>query len=274
MTNVALVPEPRPVAPGHQQARGPAGDRARASTAARSRKIGEGGQQPAGQPDRHRRRRRSTSTTTRPRWPPPATTSRTRTRPSSCWPSAGYSPSHPLKLTVITITGYTDWDASLAVIKQQLAPIGIDLTVQDLAPADLRRPAVQRRLRPRLLRRARRPDAVLRAAADAATRRTRAPLGKQRQQQLRALQQPRRRRAVRPVPGGRRRPGSRDHQADRRRRCSRTSRSSRRPSRVDWFQYNTKDIGGWPTEDDPYAQPAAFNVPDVEQVLLHLYAAK
>ena len=47
--------------------------------------------------------------------------------------SAGYSTSNPLKLSVITVTGYTDWDASLAVIKQQLAPIGIDLTVQDLA---------------------------------------------------------------------------------------------------------------------------------------------
>jgi len=41
---------------------------------------------------------------------------------------------------------------------------------------------------------------------------------------------------------------------------------------VDWFQYNTKDIAGWPTEQDQYAQPAAFNVPDVEQVLLHLYS--
>ncbi len=37
-----------------------------------------------------------------------------------------------MKLTVITVSGYTDWDASLAVIKQQLKPIGINLTVQDL----------------------------------------------------------------------------------------------------------------------------------------------
>ena len=34
----------------------------------------------------------------------------------------GYSPANPLKLTIITITGYTDWDASLAVVKQQLSP--------------------------------------------------------------------------------------------------------------------------------------------------------
>ncbi len=41
---------------------------------------------------------------------------------------------------------------------------------------------------------------------------------------------------------------------------------------VDWFQYNTSDLGGWPTEQDPYAQPSAFTVPDVGQVLTHLYS--
>ncbi len=41
---------------------------------------------------------------------------------------------------------------------------------------------------------------------------------------------------------------------------------------VDWYQYNTKDIAGWPTKDDIYAQPAPYNIPDVEQVLLQLYS--
>jgi peptide/nickel transport system substrate-binding protein len=41
---------------------------------------------------------------------------------------------------------------------------------------------------------------------------------------------------------------------------------------VDWFQYNTADIAGWPTPDDPYAQPAAFIVPDAGQLLLHVYS--
>ena len=40
---------------------------------------------------------------------------------------------------------------------------------------------------------------------------------------------------------------------------------------ADWFQYNTKNFGGWPTSDNPYAQPSAYNYPDNEQVLLHLY---
>ena len=39
---------------------------------------------------------------------------------------------------------------------------------------------------------------------------------------------------------------------------------------VDWYQYNTKSFTGWPTEQDPYALPAPWQLPDVEQVLLHL----
>ena len=45
---------------------------------------------------------------------------------------------------------------------------------------------------------------------------------------------------------------------------------------VDWFQYVTGPGGysGWPTPSNPYAQPAAYNVPDWEQVMLHLTPVK
>jgi peptide/nickel transport system substrate-binding protein len=39
---------------------------------------------------------------------------------------------------------------------------------------------------------------------------------------------------------------------------------------VDWYQYNTAHITGWPTPGNPYAQPSAYQYPDMEQVLLHL----
>jgi peptide/nickel transport system substrate-binding protein len=39
---------------------------------------------------------------------------------------------------------------------------------------------------------------------------------------------------------------------------------------VDWYQYNTKDITGWVTQNDPYAKPAAYEVPDWGVMLLHL----
>jgi peptide/nickel transport system substrate-binding protein len=43
---------------------------------------------------------------------------------------------------------------------------------------------------------------------------------------------------------------------------------------VDWFQYDTGSFTGWPTPSNPYAQPAAYNYPDWEQVMLHLTPVK
>ena len=38
----------------------------------------------------------------------------------------------------------------------------------------------------------------------------------------------------------------------------------------DWYQYDTSTFTGWPTQSNPYALPAAFQYPDMGQVLLHL----
>jgi peptide/nickel transport system substrate-binding protein len=40
---------------------------------------------------------------------------------------------------------------------------------------------------------------------------------------------------------------------------------------VDWYQYDTQNIGGWVTQSDPYAQPGQYLTPDWGVVLLHLY---
>lgn len=41
---------------------------------------------------------------------------------------------------------------------------------------------------------------------------------------------------------------------------------------VDWDEYSTKEFVGWPTPQDPYAQPfAGYTIPDWEMVVLHLH---
>jgi peptide/nickel transport system substrate-binding protein len=40
---------------------------------------------------------------------------------------------------------------------------------------------------------------------------------------------------------------------------------------VDWYQYDTTHIGGWPTEANPFAQPSPYVAPDNDVVLTHLY---
>jgi peptide/nickel transport system substrate-binding protein len=39
---------------------------------------------------------------------------------------------------------------------------------------------------------------------------------------------------------------------------------------VDWYQYNTRNLAGWVTPANPYAQPAAYVTPDWGVLLLHL----
>ncbi|MGN6429133.1 MAG: ABC transporter substrate-binding protein [Gaiellaceae bacterium] len=39
---------------------------------------------------------------------------------------------------------------------------------------------------------------------------------------------------------------------------------------VDWYQYNTKDLTGWVTQQNPYAQPSAYTYPDWAVVAMHL----
>jgi peptide/nickel transport system substrate-binding protein len=36
---------------------------------------------------------------------------------------------------------------------------------------------------------------------------------------------------------------------------------------VNWFQYDTSKIVGWPTPSNPYASPAPYNTPDWEVIL-------
>jgi peptide/nickel transport system substrate-binding protein len=43
---------------------------------------------------------------------------------------------------------------------------------------------------------------------------------------------------------------------------------------VDWFQYNTKAFSGFPTPSNQYAQPGLYNIPDWGVVLLHLKPIK
>ncbi len=43
---------------------------------------------------------------------------------------------------------------------------------------------------------------------------------------------------------------------------------------VDWYQYDTGTFTGWATPGDPFAQPAAYQTPDLGQMLLHIAPKK
>jgi peptide/nickel transport system substrate-binding protein len=184
--------------------------------------------------------------------------------------SAGYSTSKPLKLSIITITGYTDWDASLAVIKQELKPIGIDLTVNDEAQQTYDAALYNGNFDLAYYGEAGGPSPYyeMRQILDSANT---APVGKQANSNYERYKNP----AVDAL-------FAQYPTADDAGQVAIIKQIEAAMIKdvpiipttesVDWFQYNTSDLQGWPTPANPYTQPAAFNVPDAEQLLLHLYS--
>jgi peptide/nickel transport system substrate-binding protein len=182
----------------------------------------------------------------------------------------GYSEANPLKLTIITITGYTDWDASLAVVKQQLKPVGIDLTVADLAQQTFDSRLFNGDFDLAYYGQAGGPTPYYELRQMLYSKNS-APIGK-------------------PASSNYERYSNKEVDAlfDRYATADEAGQVDivkqvgaamlrdvpiiPTTESVNWFQYNTADIAGWPTESDPYAQPAAYSVPDVEQLLLHVYS--
>ena len=184
--------------------------------------------------------------------------------------SAGYSTSKPLKLSIITVTGYTDWDASLAVIKQELKPIGINLTVDDLAMQTYDDQLFNGNFDLAYYGEAGGPSPFYELRQILSSANT-APIGKQANSNYERYKNPAVDALFQQYPT-----------ADDAGQVAIIKQIEAAMLKdipiipttesVDWFQYNTSDLEGWPTKDNPYAQPAAFNVPDAEQVLLHLYS--
>jgi peptide/nickel transport system substrate-binding protein len=175
---------------------------------------------------------------------------------------------HKLAFTIKTISGFSDWDASLQIITQQLKKVGIKATVQDentgpyttdlqsgkyeLAyagsggPAATPGPSPYYELRGLLFSgnigstnyeryKSDSTDSLFNQYSAAST-------SKQKQlinqiQKVMVDQVP-----FIPVTEG-----------------------------VDWFQYDTAKHGGWPTPSNQYAQPSPYSFPDNAVVLTHLY---
>jgi peptide/nickel transport system substrate-binding protein len=182
----------------------------------------------------------------------------------------GYTPENPLKLTVISITGYTDWDASLAVVKQQLKPVGIELTVSDLAQQTFDDRLYNGNFDLAYYGQAGGPTPYYELRQMLHSKNS-APIGKPASFNYERYLNPAVDKLLDQYPTA--------DEAGQVAIIKQVGAAMLKDipfipttESVNWFQYNTADFAGWPTESDPYAQPAVFNVPDVEQVLLHIYS--
>jgi peptide/nickel transport system substrate-binding protein len=183
---------------------------------------------------------------------------------------AGYGPDHPLDLSVITITGYTDWDASLAVVKQQLAAVGINLTVQDLAQQTYNDKLYNGDFDLAYYAPPGGPTPYYEMRLNLYSKNS-APLGQPAGSNYSRYHNPDVDALLDSYPVS--------DDATQVQIVKQIGEAMMRDvpvipvtEMVDWFQYNTKDIDGWPTQHNPYAQPAAFNVPDVGIVLTSIWS--
>src|SRR3989440_510884 len=175
-----------------------------------------------------------------------------------------------LAFTIKTISGYSDWDSSLQIITQQLKKVGIEVTVQDenstpytsdiqgghfqLAYAGSGGPAASPGPGPYYELRgwlfsgnigSTNYSRFKSASADALFNQY---AGASQPQQVQIMHQIQKM-MVDDIP------------------FIPTTEG------VDWYQYDTTNIGGWPTQSNPYAQPSPYSFPDNGQVLAHLYPA-
>jgi peptide/nickel transport system substrate-binding protein len=182
--------------------------------------------------------------------------------------SAGYSPSHPLKLSVITISGYTDWDASLAEIKQQLAPLGVELSIDDLAGGTFDDRLFKGDFDLAYYSQVGGPGPyyefrqILHSANSA-------PLGKDAASNFERYENPTVDKALNDY--------AQADEATQHQLLDVVQEAMLRDvpvipttESVNWYEYNTGSFTGWPTKEDPYTLPAPWQIPDNEQVVLHL----
>jgi peptide/nickel transport system substrate-binding protein len=176
-----------------------------------------------------------------------------------------------LSFTIKTIAGYSDWDASLQVITQQLKAVGIQVTVQDenSGPytADLQSghfqlayagsggvaatpgPSPYYELRGLLFSGNIGSTNFSRfksASTDALFNRYSSASPSQQKQIINQIQKV----MVAQIP------------------------LIPMTEGVDWYQYDTTNFTGWPTSTNPYAQPSPYSYPDNAVVLTHLQPLK
>jgi peptide/nickel transport system substrate-binding protein len=192
------------------------------------------------------------------------------TKATSMLAQAGYSPASPLKISVITISGYTDWDASLQEIKQQLAPIGINLDIQDLAQTTFEDKLFKGDFDLAYYSPTGGPSPYyeFRQLLHSANS---APLGKNAASNYGRYSDPKTDALLNEFASA---SDARQHDIVKELQRVMLDVVPVVPTTesVDWYQYNTGKLTGWPTEQDPYARPSAYEIPDFGQVMARLQA--
>lgn len=179
---------------------------------------------------------------------------------------------HKLSFTMISIAGYTDWTASIQVVKQNLQQIGVEIKEQDqnsndyfnnlfTGNYDLAYGSLATSPGPS-------PYYELRNTLDSATT---ADIGQTAAGDYERYKNPQIDSLFDQF--GATTDSAKQHALIKQIEAAMLEDVPVIPvtEGVAWYEYSTKDIAGWPTQGDPYAAPAPWNLPDWEVTLIHLH---
>ena len=176
---------------------------------------------------------------------------------------------HPLSFTIKTISGFTDWDASLAIITQDLKAAGIKVTVQDENSGPYTSDLSSGRFQ---LAYSGSGFGGYPAAGPSPYYELRALLFSG---NIGATNYSRYKSASTDALFNQYPAATQSQQMDIMHKVEKVMVDEIPfipvTEGVDWYQYDTTHFQGWPTESNPYAQPGIYNTPDVGVVLTHLY---
>ncbi|HKV88551.1 MAG TPA: ABC transporter substrate-binding protein [Candidatus Dormibacteraeota bacterium] len=182
------------------------------------------------------------------------------------------SSGHKLAFTIISIAGYTDWTASLQVVKQNLQQIGVQITEQDQNSNDYFNNLFTGNYQLAYGELATSPGPSpyyeLRNTLDSATT---AAIGQTAAGDYERYKNPQVDSLLDQY--GATTDSNKQHDLIKQVEAFMLEDVPVIPvtEGVAWYEYSTRDIGGWPTQKDPFAAPAPWNLPDWEVTLLHIY---
>jgi peptide/nickel transport system substrate-binding protein len=179
----------------------------------------------------------------------------------------------PLSFKILNNGGYSDWVASVQVIQQELKAVGIQLTPENLTGTSLTNAIYNGQFQLAYDDESGGPTPYYEMRAWLYSKNT-APIGQQASSNFERYSNP-----------------ATDQLID---EYATTTSSTMQHSiidqleevmlkdvpvipvteEVDWYQYDTGSFTGWATPSDPYAQPAAYQTPDLGIMLLHLAPKK
>ena len=178
-----------------------------------------------------------------------------------------------LALTVITNGGYSDWVASMQVVSQQLAKVGIKLTVDGVASTNFTTDYLTGKFQLAYNVETGGPSPFYEFRQWLYSKNS-APIGQTAASNWERFSSP----AVDALLNqyGATTSSATQHSIMNQLQTIMVKQMPIIPvlEEVDWFQYNSKEYSGWPSASNPYAQPGLYNMPDWGVVVLHLKPIK